>query len=302
MKHSCKSDELLNLIHSQSSVCKYWRHYHHTHYLRFAIRHVIRFFIFCLLMALGYGITGSLKNLTGGGWLLTLIASLVGGLFTFFVLKYLLLGHKNDILEKSGSYHLACAANLKQKRLNRAIRALRNTLDAHNPYAVYLRGFSLEMYRYGRAPGTVFCGAGEHESLPREPDETVIKVIQRFVPVFGIGNVHDATPPGSLILLYAMEEGWLDIVEPLVRNASLVVVHVSEVSRGLDQELEIIMREGRNELTLVLARNDEVAQEIRDRGFKHVVVIDPASLDSVRRLDQEAEVRSLLLSLSRIEQ
>jgi tetratricopeptide (TPR) repeat protein len=145
-------------------------------------------------------------------------------------------------LERDLAGHLRCAT------------ILRAYLDCNEPFALYLRNFDFEGYlatgvdagRKIRA-SLQFAGDDHFES---QLSETLGSEIQ----FLGVGNNAPLRPDAASMIPRMMlsNDGWQDVVEELIRAASVVVMHMSRLTNGVRWEIDAVQRCSATERTIVV--------------------------------------------------
>ena len=72
--------------------------------------------------------------------------------------------------------------------------------------------------------------------------------------VFCIANPRDPLLLPGALRLSAPESEWIVEAEALARSAKVIVLHLSDTSGGLMQEIELLRRDGLNEKTIVVLK------------------------------------------------
>ena len=177
-------------------------------------------------------------------------------------------------------YHLYCAAGLRPRRQERVARNLVRCVGAEEPFVAYMRGFGLETFATGSV-GSAHVGdsmQGDAVPLGRVVDDAIMRAFSGRLPVFGIGNPSDATPPVGLLGLHASNEDWIALAEILTRRAELLVLYVEGLSEGVLVEVELIQEFHRASRAIVIAANTAIRDRMANLGFQHLIVVDQDGL------------------------
>lgn len=174
-------------------------------------------------------------------------------------------------------------------------------LDTGEPFGLFLRNFDVEgsLQNGSFLPGKSLVSVQlTHEG---HVEKKLVETLSRKLPLVGVGNNVPIRPDFQhhLPRLLLRNDHWQEVVEELIRAATMIVVNIARLTPGVLAELAMIERLGRQEQTVVILSPsglDEVAIAIAEamRGMElenhPKAQRDSAALTGFHRIISEAEL------------
>jgi hypothetical protein len=172
--------------------------------------------------------------------------------------------HDSSILQAWATRNEATFDQLSRPSSKEGIEALEQVRENKLGFALYLRSFGDEYFRYAERRVDI-SSPREASTLPREFDARLIGLLARRLKCFGLANLDDPSPPTELIQLFVLNKDWAIVADQLMRRADRVILYLSDESPGLLREMAVLSRLGIEKRVLIvlptLGSNDRQARE-----------------------------------------
>lgn len=176
------------------------------------------------------GVTAGLPNL---------LVILVLGAGFLIMGKFLF--DSSDKLRGWATRYRATRDQLALPSSKQGIKALEEVAEEKSPFALYLRSFGGEYFRYRERRADISSPL-ETSALRREFDSRLISLMARRMKCFGLANLDDPSPPETLIQLFVLNKDWASVADQLMRSADRIILYVSDESPGLVREMAVLSR------------------------------------------------------------
>lgn len=113
-------------------------------------------------------------------------------------------------------------------------------LAAGRPFAIFLRGFDVDRALVRRHGFLIDLGSYQASGGTRRVEMFVAKLIGEECPLLALPDPRDPGPIPGAYRFENVPENWEAFVKQLIYEASLVMVHASNLTPGLKRELELL--------------------------------------------------------------
>lgn len=144
----------------------------------------------------------------------------------------------------------------KQSTHSIAKETLLSCLECSKPFALYLRGFELEVVakEYGvqnaLLPGTIMTFPNVQGN--RSFEEGIYEMTQRYLPIVSLANPDGWPLPAKIPKLEVQNDQWQQVVTELIDYAALIIVGVESISSGLLFELDVIREKNKQNTSIIV--------------------------------------------------
>lgn len=124
--------------------------------------------------------------------------------------------------------------------------------DEGRHYALYLRRFESEHRNITYDGLNVEVGSREAEIYARPIESLLIEMLREEVPLIALSNPMVSGPMGGAYRFESVPTNWQQFVSELLPDASLVVLHLTSLSGGILDELELLKNPSCSAKTVII--------------------------------------------------